>query len=145
VSVPANGQATFTICERRMLSRSQAISSITGEQLQNFLRDKVLDDRTFQRLKGVINLFYQIEAARQTIKQHEAEQKRIFERQQQLQQKIEPLHSDGEEGMLRQRYIASLAQLEDQLEWLDTAIAEQQALIQKLTSQVERRLQRLHE
>jgi len=145
VRVPANGQMTFTVRERRLLSRRQTISSLTGEQLQNFLRDKVLDDRTFQRLKGVINLFHQIEAARQTMKQHEAEQKRIVERQQQLRQKIEPLRSDGEEGMLRQRYIASLAQLEDQLERLDTAIAEQQALIQKLTSQVERRLQRLHE
>ncbi|MFN3374675.1 MAG: hypothetical protein ACK44M_14055, partial [Chloroflexus sp.] len=143
VAVPAFGSAELVVCERRLLSRYEQISSLTGEQLQQWLRDKVLDAGTFQRLSGVLNLFRQISAAEQTIAERERERQRIFERQQRMQQQIAPLRSDGDEGALRQRYVATLAQLEDQLEQIDTAIAEQQALIQKYKDQIERRLRRL--
>ncbi|GIV91710.1 MAG: hypothetical protein KatS3mg056_0419 [Chloroflexus sp.] len=77
------------------------------------------------------------------IAEHEAEQRRILERQQHLRQTIEPLRSTGEEGALRQRYVATLAQLEDQFEQIARSIAEQQTSIEKLTAQIERRLRRL--
>lgn len=143
VSVPAADQTVFTVCERRLLSRSQSISSLTGEQLQHFLRDKLLDEATFQQLSGVLNLYRQIDKVRRMIAEHEAEQRRILERQQHLSQTIEPLRSTGEEGALRQRYVATLAQLEDQLEQIARSIAEQQTTIEKLTAQIERRLRRL--
>lgn len=143
VAVPAFANAELVVCERQLLSRYEQISSLTGEQLQQWLRDKVLDAGTFQQLSGVLNLFRQISAAEQTIAERERERQRIFERQQRLQQQIAPLRSDGDEGALRQRYVATLAQLEDQVEQIDTAIAEQHALIQKYKDQIERRLRRL--
>lgn len=142
VAVPAAGKAELVVCERRLLSRRQEIRSLTGEQLQELLRNKVLNEATFQRLAGILNLFRQISAAEQTIAEHERERQRIFERQQRLQQQLAPLRSDGEEGALRQRYVATLAQLEDQVEQIDAAIAEQQALIQKLKERIERQLRR---
>ncbi|WP_322488946.1 hypothetical protein [Chloroflexus sp.] len=145
VAVPAAGKAELVVCERRLLSRRQEIRSLTGERLQEFLRDKVLDQDTFQRLFAILNLFRQISAAEQTIAEHEHERRRIFERQQRLQQQLTPLRSDGEEGALRQRYVATLAQLEDQVERIDAAIAEQQALIEKLKERIERRLRRQKE
>lgn len=143
VSVPAADRTVFTVCERRLLSRSQSISSLTGEQLQHFLRDKLLDEATFQQLSGVLSLYRQIDKVRRMIAEHEAEQRRILERQQHLRQTIEPLRSTGEEGALRQRYVATLAQLEDQFEQITRSIAEQQTTIEKLTAQIERRLRRL--
>lgn len=143
VAVPAFGNAELVVCERQLLSRNEQIGSLTGEQLQQWLRDKVLDAGTFQRLSGVLNLFRQISAAEQTITERERERQRIFERQQRLQQQIAPLRSDGDEGTLRLRYVATLAQLEDQVEQIDAVIAEQQALIQKYKDQIERRLRRL--
>lgn len=142
VAVPAAGKAELVVCERRLLSRRQEIRSLTGEQLQELLRNKVLNEATFQRLAGILNLFRQISAAERTIAERERERQRIFERQQRLQQQLAPLRSDGEEGALRQRYVATLAQLEDQIEQIDAAIAEQQALIQTLKERIERRLRR---
>lgn len=145
VAVPAAGKAELVVCERRLLSRRQEIRSLSGERLQEFLHDKVLDQDTFQQLSAILNLFRQISVAEQTITEHEHERQRIFERQQRLQQQLAPLRSDGEEGALRQRYVATLAQLEDQVERIDAAIAEQQALIQKLKERIERRLRRQKE
>ncbi|MCX7859352.1 MAG: hypothetical protein N2385_04620 [Chloroflexus sp.] len=142
VAVPAFGKAELVVCERRLLSRHEEIRSLTGERLQALLRDQVLDEATFQQLSGILNLFRQISAAEQAIAEHERERQRIFERQQRLQQQIAPLWNEGEEGALRQRYVATLAQLEDQIEQIDAAIAEQQTLIRKLHERIERRLRR---
>ncbi|WP_298820469.1 hypothetical protein [Chloroflexus sp.] len=143
VPVAAFGQAELTICERTKLSRRETITSLTGELLQELLQENVIDRATLQRLKGVFDLLRQIDAANQAIANHERERQLIFERQQRLQQQIAPLRSDGEEGALRQRYVTTLAQLEDQLEQIDAAIAEQRALIEKLQTQIKRRLSRL--
>ncbi|PMP83125.1 MAG: hypothetical protein C0184_05785, partial [Chloroflexus aggregans] len=113
VEVPAFGSVEFTVCERSPGSRYETISSLTGEKLQAWLHDKVIDDTTFQRLSCVLNLLRQIDAAKQQIVEYEREQQRIFERQKRLQQQLTPLHSDGKQGALRQRYVATLDQLEN--------------------------------
>ncbi len=143
VEVPAFGSVEFTVCERSPGSRYETISSLTGEKLQAWLHDKVIDDTTFQRLSRVLNLLRQIDAAKQQIVEYEREQQRIFERQKRLQQQLTSLHSDGEEGVLRQRYVATLDQLENQLEQIEAAITDQQNLIKKLKDRLDRILRQL--
>ncbi len=143
VAVPAFGRAELVVCERQILSRRQTISSLTGEQLQEWLRDQVLDRVTAQRLASVLNLLRQIDAAQRAIDEATKERQRVFERQQRLQQQIAPLRSDGDEGSLRQRYVATLAQLEDRVDQIEAEIAAQQATIQRLKSQIEKRLRQM--
>ncbi|MEF3275685.1 MAG: hypothetical protein K6356_15050 [Chloroflexus sp.] len=97
-----------------------------------------------QHLKGVLDLLRQIDEAQQTIAYYEQERQDIFQRQQHLQQQSAPLCTGDDKGALRQRYVVTLARLKDQVAWIDAAIAEQQALIQKLYVQVELSLHCLH-
>jgi uncharacterized small protein (DUF1192 family) len=115
VQCPPGVETTFTITQRRELSRREQVRGLTPRQLSEFLRQRFLDEATFQALSGVLRLYGQIEAHNRRIAEIAGERQGVYEQQRQIQGSLSPLGRDGEEGALRARYIATLGELEDRL------------------------------
>ena len=115
VACPPGAETTFTVRQRSRTSRREHVRGLSGPQLREYLRQRLLDDATFQALGGVLATYARIAQAQQRQQQLEAERQRIFQRQQQTQQSLTPLGREGDEGALRTRYVTLLGALEDQL------------------------------
>ncbi len=115
VQCPPGVETTFTVQQRRELSRREQVRGVTHRQLSQFLRQRFLDDATFQALSGVLTLYGQVETHQRRLKEIAGERHNAYEQQRQIQGSLSPLGRDGEEGALRGRYIATLGELEDRL------------------------------
>lgn len=142
--VPCKPQArtAFTVGERRLVSRSEQVRGLTGAMLQRLLAEKLLDAATGQALEGVLDLYRQVGAAQGRLKQIERERETAYKQQRQIQGNLQPLGREGDEGMLRQRYVTTLNQIEDQL----AALAAREAATQQEIAGLEARaLERLRQ
>ncbi len=143
VNCPAQARISFKVVEARLVSRQEQVRSLNGAQIQDFLSRGLLDATVAKALDGVLALYRQIDETRLQISQAEQERETIFAHQRQIQGNLQPLGREGEEGALRQRYVATLATFEDQLGVLATRISDLQATIVRLEDQATRRLKRL--
>jgi hypothetical protein len=144
VLCPAQSRSTFEVRERRLLSRHEQVRNLSGAQLRDFLANKLLDPATLRTLEGILTLYRQVHEAQTGLRGLGEERDAIFRQQTQIQGNLQPLGRDGEEGALRQRYVAALGQLEDRLAAI---AAEEQATrqqIERLEDQAARRIRRLH-
>lgn len=130
----------FTVTERRLLSRFESVRSLTGEQLREFLTNRLLDVATVKTLGEVLRLYHQINAAQEKLRQLDLQREEIYKRQQQIRGNLEPLGREGDEGALRQRYVATLNELENRLTALAGDEARLRAEIARLEEQTARRL-----
>ncbi|MCS6882295.1 MAG: hypothetical protein RMK84_15780 [Oscillochloridaceae bacterium] len=128
----------FTVTERRLLSRFESVRGLTGEQLREFLADRLLDVATVKALGAVLRIYQQINAAREKLQQLGLQRDEIYKRQRQIRSNLEPLGREGEEGVLRQRYVATLNELENRLAALAEDEAGQRAEIARLEEQAAR-------
>lgn len=138
-----HARTEFAVAERRMLSRKELVRSLTGAQLRDYLANKILDAATVRSLEGVLELYRQADEAQGRLRQLDAEREAVYTQQRQIQGNLQPLGREGDEGTLRQRYIASLAQLEDRLAQLAADQATTREQIARIEEQAARRLKRL--
>lgn len=143
VACPPQTQRIFQVTERRLLSRQEQIRSIDGTQLQAFLRDRLLTAATVQGLQGVLSLYQQINAAQAQIERLERDREALYKQQRQIQGSLTPLTREGDEGALRQRYVATLGQIEDQLAAIVGEQGRLNAQIAQLNEQITQQLKRL--
>lgn len=115
IPVPARGEAALRVRERRLIERREEIRSISFEQLRRYLTERMLDQNTVAELRDVLNLYARLDAIAQRYMQLEALRQRIHEQQTQIRGNLDVLENEGEEGELRTRYIATLAESEDRL------------------------------
>jgi cell division protein FtsB len=125
VMCPPGVETTFAVHQRREFSRREHIRGLAPRQLREFLRNRFLDEATYQALDGVLQIYGQIDAHQRRIGEIGKERQTTYEQQRQIQGSLGPLGREEEEGLLRARYIATLGQLEDQLA---TLAAEEQRL-----------------
>ncbi len=135
-----HARTRFTITERRLLSRSESVRGLTGEQLRKFLANRLLDAATVKTLGDVLRLYQQINAAQEKLGQLDLQREEIYKRQQQIRSNLEPLGREGDEGALRQRYVATLNELENRLAALAGDETRLRAEIVRLEEQAARRL-----
>lgn len=134
VSCPPGIQTEFTVSQRVRRRRQEALRGVSQRQLQEFLRQRYLDEATFAALRDVFALYETTDANQRRLQAIETERQRIYKRQQQTQGSIQPLGRDGDEGALRQRYVAVLNECETQLAQLtdeETKIGAEQAALQR--------------
>lgn len=136
VPCPADSLTDFTVTEQRLVSRREQIRSLTGAQMQQYLKQGLLDAATHQRVQAVLALYHEIEAAQQQIKRLDKEREAIFKHQQQIQANLTPLGREGSEGALRERYVAELTQFEDQLAQLGAPQKQYEAQIATLEQRI---------
>ena len=143
--VPCAPQArtTFVVSERRLVSRHEQVRSLSGAQLRDYLADKLLDAATVKALEGILALYRQVDEAQGKLRQSEQEREAIYKQQRQIQGNLQPLGREGDEGALRQRYVATLGQLEDRLAALAAEERATNEQIARLEEQAARRLKRL--
>jgi hypothetical protein len=143
VSVPAHGAADFTARQRRMLARREEIRKHSLDQLARWLRDKVLDEATFERVRGVLALYDRIGEHEAAIKRNEAQRQEIFGQQKVIQGNLASLRESGEEGQLRARYARTLQELEDRLAQLKQDDEAQRAAIAAAQGEIQTALKAL--
>ncbi len=137
-----HARTRFTVTERRLVSRFESVRGLTGDQLREFLVNRLLDVATVRTLGEVLRLYHQINAAQDQLHQLDLQREEIYKRQQQIRRNLEPLGREGDEGALRQRYVATLNELEDRLTALAGDEARLRAEIAHLEDQAARRLRK---
>jgi len=143
VACAPQARTSFSVTERRLVSREEAVRSLTGAQLRAFLTSRLLDTATVLALGEVLKLYQQVDAAETQLHELDQQREAIFKQQRQIRGNLEPLGREGEEGALRQRYVATLGALEDRLATLAAEEARLRALIARLEEQAAKRLQKL--
>ena len=91
----------------------------------------------------MLDLYGEIATAQRRLAAIEAERKQIYAAQKQVQGSLAPLGTQGEEGALRQRYVATLNQSEDRLNALAAEEQQLNARIATLEQQAAERLRAL--
>ncbi len=119
VDVEAGRSATFTARQRCALSRREEIRNQNLAQLAQWLRDKALDQGTYDRLAAILRLYEAIGKRGQEIQKNAMTRQKLLEQQKVIQGNLASLKDSGEEGQLRTRYARSLADQEDRLAALD--------------------------
>lgn len=136
VPCQANSLTEFEVREQRLNQRREAVGGLQGNQMQQYFKQGLMDKATFGRVQEVLTLYRQIEQLRQQIKQIEKERGEIHKHQQQLQGNLTPLGREGNEGALRERYVAELGRLEDQLAQLATTQKQHEAQIATIEQRI---------
>jgi hypothetical protein len=143
VACPPQSRSSFVVCERRLLRRQEQVRSLSGERLKELLGGGMLDQATARALDGVLRLYRQAAEAQGQLRQVEQEREAIYKQQRQIQGNLQPLGREGDEGVLRQRYVGTLSQLEDGLAALSAREGQLRQAIAELEEQAARRLKRL--
>jgi len=126
-----------------MLARREEIRKHSLDQLARWLRDKVLDEATFERLRGVLALYDQMGEHEAALKRNEAQRQDIFGQQKVIQGNLASLRESGEEGQLRARYARTLQELEDRLAQLKQDDEAQRAAIAAAQGEIQAALKAL--
>lgn len=113
--VPSRGESALRVRERRLVERREAIQSLSLDTLRRYLQDRLLDQATINSLREVLGLYERLERIVQQYAELEVRRVRIHEQQTQIRGNLDVLGSDGDEGELRTRYIATLTESEDAL------------------------------
>lgn len=143
VACAAGSRTVFLVHERRMVSRHEQVRSLTGKQLQSYLKNKFLDEQTVKALEEVLQLYHQVAETQQQVKLVEREREAIYKQQRQIQGNLGPLGREGDEGQLRARYVTELNRLEDRLKNLESEEQRLQQRIVELERQAQARLNTL--
>ncbi len=115
VEAPSQGKASFTAMQRRVLWRREEIRNQKLDLLAGWLRDKVLDEKTYGRLRAILALYDRIAEHEASLRSNEAARKDVFSQQKVIQGNLGALKDTGEEKQLRARYVRTLQELEDRL------------------------------
>ena len=113
--VPARGESALRVRERRLILRREEFRAISFEQLRKYLQDRMLDQSTVTELRDILNLYARLDEITVRYQQIEAQRQVVYNQQTQIRGNLDVLKNDGGEGELRNRYIATLSQSEDQL------------------------------
>ncbi|WP_129673909.1 hypothetical protein [Candidatus Chloroploca sp. Khr17] len=135
---------SFEVTERRLVRRQERVRGLTGAQLRSFLRDRLLTAEVVQALGAVLTLYQQADQAQAQIRQLEQEREKIGQHQRQIQGNLQPLGREGDEGALRQRYVATLNQQEDRLVAIASESERLQAEIKRLEGQALAQLKQMN-
>jgi hypothetical protein len=142
VPCPAQGSSSFVVTERCLVSRQEQVRSLSAGRLQVLLRDGLIDPQVAKFLEGVLELYRRIDEAQAQLKKVEQEREAIYKQQRQIQGNLQPLGREGDEGVLRQRYVTTLNQLEDALAAIATREDGLRRQIASLEDEVKNRLNR---
>lgn len=139
IDLEPHARTLFEVHERQLQRREEHVRGLTGERLRELVRDRYLDEETSALLEEILAIYRRVDEAQQRINAIEHERKQIYAHQKQIQASLAPLGKEGDEGALRQRYVATLSQSEDQL----SALAQEETRLKALITTLEREAQRL--
>lgn len=140
VQVKAHSVAVFTAAQRRLVARREEVRNQRFDTLQRWLRDHLLDQAAFDRIKAILALYDRLAEHETSVRKNETNRQAIFNQQKVVQGNLGALKEQGEEGQLRGRYVRTLNQLEDQLAQLKTSDDELAAAIARTKAEIDKAL-----
>ena len=118
VVVAANATSQFSVSEELPEVNTFALSNITTNDIQLFVKSNYLTPQMKQALDGIADLKTQMAALARQIAEKQAEIGAIARDQERMRENLRALGKTDEERQLVQRYVGKLTQGEDQLERL---------------------------
>jgi hypothetical protein len=143
VRVPARGEKTLRVQERRLIARREEIRRQSYESLQKYLRKGLIDRETHDAVREILGLRENIERTREKLADIEREREKIHASQKQIQGNMKALGASGKEGELRAGYVAKLEATEERLRELDEKEADFKAQLARYEEDLDRRLRGL--
>jgi hypothetical protein len=137
--------AKFTVQERFLRTRREELRNLSYKGLQQYFKDKFLDESTYAGLKELLDTWAEISRLEKEIAKQEKRRHKIYKAQEQAQKNMAVLSSGGEEGRLRGRYVKQLTQSEEQLAEIDQAVGRMQAEIEQKQTEIEKMVAKLSE
>lgn len=122
VEVPAHDSAELTVGESRRISKQVHYDRLTPDQLQRWLSQRLLDEKTFHELAGVLAHWAEAQRIEDHRERLDEERTEAFEGQARVAEQLEVLRDSGPEGAVRQRTVEQLVVLQDRAAALDAEI-----------------------
>jgi hypothetical protein len=96
-------------------ARSENVRGLNGEQLRAFLGDRRVDQALHDGLGTIMALYGRLDDIDRHRSDHSGARSALHERQGQARANLDALGTSGDEGSLRQRYVAIISDSEDRL------------------------------
>ncbi len=138
VQVSAGKMSEFVVQERYLRTRQESLRNLSYKNLQNYLANKFLDQRTHNELKSLLDAWAEVGRLEGVIKGQESRRAKIYQSQEQAQKNMQVLSNSGEEGRLRGRYVKQLTESEEELTRIDQKINQTQVEIEQKQATIEK-------
>jgi hypothetical protein len=119
VSIPARAKTEFTRQERRRLSHHEELRRLDYQKLQDFMKNRWLDQATLDALSEMLDNLGLVQKAQAQKNEFAAERETIYAQQEQIRANLAALQPTGQEAALRNRVLAQLEAAQDRLEEID--------------------------
>jgi len=122
VDVLEYSKAEFVRKERHLTERYEGLRDLKFEALQRFLKDRWLDQSTFDRLADMLNQIDSTKQLEQLKGKLNTERDTLYKQQEQLRANLSALQSTGQEAALRKRMLDQLEATQNRLEEIEREI-----------------------
>ncbi|MBN1262116.1 MAG: hypothetical protein JXB35_15670 [Anaerolineae bacterium] len=143
VVIPARGETTLRVQERRLIRRREELRKLSYADLGRYLQQGLVNARTMEKVTQLLKLWEAIEHCETRIAHLNAERQKIYQSQQQIQGNMQALTQTGKEGALRVRYVEQLEATEERLREIDGEEKSLKGEIERLQKEIEERLHAL--
>jgi hypothetical protein len=143
VVVAPKTTAQFSVSEELPESHTYALTNITTNEIQVFVKSNYLTPEMKQSLEAGAELKAQVAATSREISEKQGEINTITRDQERMRENLRALGKTDEEKQLVQRYVAKIAQGEDQLEKLRQEEKKLQDQRNNLQRQLDERIKKL--
>ncbi len=143
VTVPARGEETLWVQERRLVSRREELRRQSSAALQGYLGQGLLERHTHDQLLPLLEMWERIAAHEQRLAEIEKERASVYKAQEQIQGNMKALATAGKEGELRASYVDKLRASEQQLQALAGEEQRLKVEIQQLKDEIDARIKAL--
>lgn len=116
VNVPGRGRTTFTRKERLLNERQELLRKQSYQNLQQFLKNRWLDQETFDQLSAVLETIDEISQAEKKRAELFEERGGIIEQQEQFRANMQALSTTGDEATFRKRIVGQLEESQNRLD-----------------------------
>lgn len=141
VSVPGRGSVQFTRKTRELTRRVESIKNLEQPQLERFLRENLLSQATYDRLRELLETLASMQRMSEQQSELKAQIGEIHEQQAQLRANMSALNPTGDEAAFRKRIVGQLEGKQDRLD----EIHAEQARLQTAIAEAEKRIQAIIE
>jgi len=143
VAVPARGETTLRVQERRLVTRRDQLQRQSYTNLMQYLNQGLLNQTVYDQVTAILKLWEKIAENERTLAGLDQEREKIYKAQQQIQGNMGALGQTGKEGAMRVRYVEQLEATEEQLKALAAREIALKAENEQLQREVETRLKAL--
>ncbi len=136
--VPPGQTASLVVEEGRPMEATYALGSLTGDQVEAFVRDKSISREVEDALRRILRQGQELEGLEAQIDGVKGQTEEIFKDQERLRENMKSLRGSVEEKSLLQRYTNQLNEQEDRLAALRNELRDLEEKQQRAQSDLER-------